>query len=118
MIGLQRGLPLDAVCDALERAAGPSAAVVRLGDHAPGSDNQRWLLARAGRVLAVTGGGPVPVALQGCAELHGCDVLLLEGAAGPRGFGLWLEVLRARARHVAPAGRAARRLRSAASRAA
>ena len=118
VIGLQRGLPLDAVCDALERAAGPSAAVVRLGEHAPGSDNQRWLLARAGRVLAVTAGGPVPVALQGRDELHGCDVLLLEGAAGPRGFGLWLEVLRARARHVAPAaeplehavGRAARRL--------
>ena len=82
VIGLQRGLPLDAVCDALERAAGPSAAVVRLGEHEPGSDNQRWLLARAGRVLAVTAGGPVPVALQGRDELHGCDVLLLEGAAG------------------------------------
>ena len=104
VIGLQRGLPLDAVCAALERAAGPATAVVPLGDHEPGVDNQRWLLARAGRVLAVTAGGPVPVSLQGRDELHGCDVLLLEGAAGTRGFGLWLEVLRARARHVAPAG--------------
>ena len=103
-MGLGQGLPLDAVCDALERAAGPAAAVVRVGEHDPGSANQRWLLARAGRILAVCGGGPVPVALQGREDLHGCDVLLLEGAAGARGFGLWLEVLRARARHVAPAG--------------
>ena len=104
VIGLQEGLPLGAVCAALQRAAGASVAVVPLGTHAPTSENQRWMLARAGRVLAVTAGGPVPVGLQGCEALHGSDVLLLEGAAGPRGFGLWLEVLRARARHVAPAG--------------
>jgi predicted acylesterase/phospholipase RssA len=104
VVGLQSGLPLDAVCDALERAVGSSAAVLRLDSQELVGSDQRWLLARAGKVLAVTAGGPVPFMLQGRTDLHGCDVLLLEGPAGTRGFGLWLDVLHARARHVAPAG--------------
>ena len=64
----------------------------------------------AGCSPAPAGCSPSPAAARcpsrcrAATELHGCDVLLLEGAAGTRGFGLWLEVLRARARHVAPAG--------------
>src|SRR5215207_8793691 len=68
-------------------------------------------------VLCVTGGGPVPMALHAHPELRGADVVLLEGAAGPRGFGLWLDVLAARGAHVvqvdgleADAARVARRL--------
>ena len=96
---LQSGLPFDAVCDTFERKLG--AAVVRIDSEELWSEDGRHALERAGRVLAVTAGGPVPYQLQGRPDLRGCDVLLLDGPAGTRGFGLWLDVLEARARHVA-----------------
>ena len=105
VIGLQRGLPLDAV---VRRARARRGAVDRGRPRSASTTPARTTSAGCSRAPAgcspSRGGGPVPVALQGREELHGCDVLLLEGAAGTRGFGLWLEVLRARARHVAPAG--------------
>jgi NTE family protein len=59
----------------------------------------------------------VPLELHARPELRGADVVLLEGAAGTRGFGLWLDVLAARGGHVvrtddldASAARVARRL--------
>jgi EmrB/QacA subfamily drug resistance transporter len=113
--GLQSGLPLDVVCHALERKLG--RAVLRLDSEQLWSDDGRRQLERAGRVLAVTAGGPVPFRLQGRPDLHGSDVLLVDGPTGTRGFGLWLDVLQARARHVAVGagfdaaiGRVARRM--------
>jgi EmrB/QacA subfamily drug resistance transporter len=102
VVGLQSGLPLDAVCAALERSS--SIRLLRLDSEELWAAPQHPQLARAGRILAVTAGGPVPFMLQGRADLRGSDVLLLEGPVGTRGFGLWLDVLQARARHVAPAG--------------
>jgi predicted acylesterase/phospholipase RssA len=59
----------------------------------------------------------VPLELHARPELRGADVVLLEGPAGARGFGLWLDVLAARGGHVVrtehlteDAGRIARRL--------
>jgi EmrB/QacA subfamily drug resistance transporter len=131
IVPLQGGLPVDALVGAMERALG-DATVVRAVDGAldrlpdgrsllvAGQPGDRWTdacLRQADHVLCVTGGGPVPMALHAHPELRGADVVLLEGAAGPRGFGLWLDVLAARGAHVvqvdgleADAARVARRL--------
>jgi NTE family protein len=131
IVPLQGGLPVDALVGAMQRALG-DVTVVRAGDGAldrlpaertllvAGPPGDRWTdtcLRAADHVLCVTGGGPVPIELHARPELRGADVVLLEGAAGTRGFGLWLDVLAARAGHVvrvdgleADAGRVARRL--------
>jgi len=44
----------------------------------------------------------VPLELYARPELRGSDVVLIQGAAGARGFGLWLDVLAARTGHVVP----------------
>jgi NTE family protein len=65
----------------------------------------RWTdscLRAADHALCLTGGGPVPLELYARPELRGSDVVLIQGAAGARGFGLWLDVLAARTGHVVP----------------
>jgi NTE family protein len=131
VVPLQGGLPVDALVGAMQRALG-DVTVVRAGDGAPerlpagrtllvaGSPGDGWTdacLRAADHVLCVTGGGPVPLELHARPELRGADVVLLEGAAGTRGFGLWLDVLAARGGHLVrvdrladDAGRVARRL--------
>jgi EmrB/QacA subfamily drug resistance transporter len=116
IVPLQGGLPVDELVDALRRAL-PGVAVVRQGDGAferlpvgrtllvadrPGD---RWTdscLRAADHALCLTGGGPVPLELYARPELRGSDVVLIQGAAGARGFGLWLDVLAARTGHVVP----------------
>jgi predicted acylesterase/phospholipase RssA len=134
VVPLQGGLAIDALVDALRRALG-DVAVLRAGEESlerlgnrpahptllvGGPPGDRWTaecLRSADHVLCVTGGGPVPLELHARPELRGADVVLLEGAAGTRGFGLWLDVLAARSGHVlrvehlqGDAARVARRL--------
>jgi NTE family protein len=131
VVPLQGGLAIDALVDALRRALG-DVAVVRAGEESlerlgaarallvGGPPGDRWTaecLRSADHVVCVTGGGPVPLDLRARPELRGADVVLLEGAAGTRGFGLWLDVLAARSGHVVrvehlegDAARVARRL--------
>jgi EmrB/QacA subfamily drug resistance transporter len=114
IVPLQGGLPVDELVDALRRTL-PGVAVVRRGDGAPerlpsgrtllvaDRPGDRWTdtcLLAADHALCVTGGGPVPLDLYARPELRGSDVVLVEGAPGARGFGLWLDVLAARAGHV------------------
>jgi predicted acylesterase/phospholipase RssA len=44
------------------------------------------------------------VSLSRARAIRGCDLLVVEGPAGVRGLGLWLEVLEPRARHVVREG--------------
>lgn len=134
VVPLQTGLPMAELCEALQRELARGGPLARLDGAAalgeagrvralerrheqvlliagaPGTGDEwtEFCLTHADRILAVTAGGPVPLALQLQPALRGCELLFLEGSVGTRGLGLWLDVLEPRGHHVIRRGESMR----------
>jgi predicted acylesterase/phospholipase RssA len=100
----------------LDRAEAAQDLVLLDGGFAQQGDSwTRFCLQQADRILAVTGGGPVPEGLEGRAELRGCDLVAYD--APPGALAAWAAAFDPIESHVVRDGeldddlaRAARRL--------
>ncbi len=79
------GAPAAVYGPLLDRAETGHDLVLLVGGSGLHEPWTRFCLQQADRILAVTGGGPVPLALAGYPELHGCDLVAYDPAPGTLG---------------------------------
>ncbi len=86
--------PASAYGPVLDRAeAAHDLVLLDAGTIAAGAPWTEFCLQQADRILAVTGGGPVPAGLLGRSELRGCDLAVVDVAQGPEALAGWADVL-------------------------
>lgn len=85
----------------LDRAeADAELVLLAAGSVLSGDGWTEFCLQQADRILAVTAGGPVPAALVGRADLHGCDLVACDVVPGTGTLAGWGEALRPIESHV------------------
>jgi predicted acylesterase/phospholipase RssA len=76
------GAPAAVYGPLLDRAEASHDLVLLVGGSALHEPWTKFCLQQADRILAVTGGGPVPPALESYPELQGCDLVAYDAAPG------------------------------------
>jgi NTE family protein len=130
IVPMHVGLPMTAICDALESELSRSGAAVRLGEptreDAAGraellhryernhehillvaGDAPEWrdfCIGHADLVLVVAGEGKRPGWTEGRSELAGCHLLFADPAESSAALRDWLDTLQPKARHVLGSG--------------
>jgi EmrB/QacA subfamily drug resistance transporter len=95
------GEPASVFAPLLDRAeAGHEVVVLDAGMLLEGSPWSEFCLQQADRILAFTGGGPVPGSLGAHDELRGCDLVLYDVVPGSRAAEGWASALEVSECHI------------------